>query len=496
MIVFMNKADESKLAMIKYLSFHPEGCALESLAEYLTLSVRTAGRYFNSLTEDCAILFHSEDFILIKQAGMITLSVSDNLSYNYFIDRLHVMYTERSFEYTIIQTLLSKKFATINELSEELFISPSNLYRYLYKIEHIIQKFGMEFSFFDNQSDLNFIYEEKNIRFFSYFFYWSCIKGIHIPPFTYRKERIIQITDSLNLDDSQNWLPSKSAQISYLCYITSVRHKQKNHTIDLSTDVQEILTVFFEINDLSPLFLPFSTENESMTERLFFNLFIRLTISEMDSSKIKQEITDNLLPLDNSLTQYSYHLLKMISDTFNIHFTQEEYAHFFYYSLITFLLVDYLQINLPDEFREIQHRSIIDQQTTEYNEHILKQATLLFSDFKSKYPLPDGNERTVIGLIGIIIDSRKKSPLMIGIHYAKSIIGESVIQQKLTYMFNPENVKFTTDINKADLIISDSYAPTNDISHFFYLDSLTDSLRWEKLFDYVKKHLSEKAFLL
>lgn len=486
MIIFMNKTDSQKLALLKHAFNTSPFCTIDSLARYLAVSTRTVERYFKELQSDCQSLFQADDFHLERIDGKVILEIKSHLSPHYVLDRLHVEYTERSIEFKLVHSLLLKKYNHINELADELFLSPSSLYRLLNKIEPIMQTFNLRLSFFDTSSTNNFEYEEKNLRAFTYYFYWFSLKGIHLEPLELHKETVKNIEASINWLHYEDWLPSKKEQIRYICAITSFRQKRKHEPLQMPHDIQLILQAFSATNDLSTICTPLMPLKADDIERLFFNLFLRLMVFGLDSTEQKQQIVHDLRNLDLPLIRDCKTLLSTVSQRFELSFSDEQSATFFFDYLLILLYIFYLDIKLPDEFKELDHLDVFNQSKVQGSSSLFRQVQDFYPDCHFNQPIPAEHQLAIIGFICLMIDSQKKPPIRVAIQYSINFMGEPTIKQKLRDVFSADTLLFTTNYNEATLIISDCFAPATGTRDFFYMDSLTDPLRWELLIDFVK----------
>ncbi|WP_314060980.1 helix-turn-helix domain-containing protein [uncultured Vagococcus sp.] len=496
MVNLMNKTDFQKLSLLKQAFQTGPNATIDSLAAHLEVSTKTTNRYLTELQADCHSLFPDNQFLLDKQNKSIQITVAPNLSPHYIIDRLHVMYTERSIDYQIIDALLLKKYTNINQLADALFLSPSSLYRILYRLEPFIQKFGMKFSFFDNFDSLNFEYQEKNLRFFSYFFYWSSLKGIHLEPHSSHKKVVQDIDAQIDWQRYGSWLPSKKEQIRYICSITTLRNQQGHSTIDISEEIQEILTIFYSVNDLSTICRVLLEQTDNQLERLFANLFFRLTVSDMDSTDQKETIVQQLLTCDNQIILKAQDMLDLICQHFQLTLSKKDYSYFFFYYILIVLLTEYIDVDLPEDFLEINDLSLSTKNNDQYSNSLIEQATYFVEKTGPIHGITKEHPQYLISLVCMLIDSVKLPALRIAVQYSKNFMGPSIIEKKLISLFGTESIEFTHNQKEADLVISDCFGSTYSDKAYFYMESLTDSLRWEDLFDYIRKQISRRFFQL
>lgn len=495
MYTFMNKADYQKLVLLKHIVHAAPESTLADLCQQMNLSQRTIERYLKEIETDCQEISELESFTFEKKNNYITTSFPNKLSPQYVSDRLNAEYIIKTVEFSILRNLLLKKFSSINELADALFISPSSLYRLLYKLEPVIQKFDMSFSFFDNTSDLNFIYDEKKLRFFFYYFYWTALKGIPIEPMEEHKELISEIDDTINLEHFNTLLPSKKAQIRYLCAITSIRMNMTEQVIDIPKDLVSIAKIFTDVNDLSHSLNTLHDLPNNHSEKLFFNLFARCIIGEVDSFSHKKEIFNALSEKNLPLVNDCHNLLKSFEQYTNIKLSEEDYITFFYYFLETLIFIDYFKVSFPPEFKRIPYLEIFNKESKHSNNTILKSVQEFYNDFQFSIKVPANNDQIIIAILCSIIEIQDNQPLKIAVQYSKNTSGAFLIRKKIQKFFPNDIFLFTDDYSQVDIVISDCFEPTDKkIEHFFYMDYLDDELRWYSLFDYLTQILKDLNF--
>lgn len=495
MFIFMNKTDFQKLTLLKLIFHTTPDSTFSHLSQQMDLSQRTIERYLKDIETDCQAIPELKDFYFKKIDSHITAIFPNNLSPHYISDRLHVSYTEKSIEFNIIRTLLLKKYNSLNELADELFISPSSLYRLLYKLEPMMEKFDIKFSFFDSHSDLNIHYDEKKLRLFSYYFYWNSLKGLHLEPFDEHKMLVKEIDDAIAWGNFNSLLPSKKEQIRYLCTITSLRVKVSKQELVLPPDLIKIAQIFMVTNDLSLFLAPLRELPVEHIERQFFNIFSRIIMGEIDSFEQKKEMFDAFSKEDLSLVNDCHNLLHSFENHFKLSLSEEDYVTFFYYFLQTFIFLDYFQVGLPVEFKGFNDLDLFNKKTDLSKSTILKQATDFYETCQFSITIPKEHERIIIATICSIIEVQDNPPLKIAIQYSKNTVGAFLIRKKIQQFFSHESFIFTNDYSQIDIVISDCFVPVNtDVRYFFYMDSLDGELRWNALFDYLAKVLKDSNF--
>lgn len=138
----MNKLERN---ILLELLNHQDPITSEKLAMQLGVSSKTIRRYLQELKEVC-LQFGA--VILIKPAIGITLNITDEKQFNAFLnenrdDQLPNTPDERT-DYLLNLLLFTTKFHKVNNIADELFISPSRLGLDLKNLREFLKKYDLE----------------------------------------------------------------------------------------------------------------------------------------------------------------------------------------------------------------------------------------------------------------------------------------------------------------------------------------------------------------
>lgn len=138
----MNKLERKIL--LELLNHH-DPIASEKLSLQLGVSSKTIRRYLQELKETC---LHHGALIVIKPAIGITLSITNEKQFNAYLnedrdDQLPNTPEER-IDYLLNLLLYSTQFHKVNDIADELFISPSRLGLDLKNLRKILKKYDLE----------------------------------------------------------------------------------------------------------------------------------------------------------------------------------------------------------------------------------------------------------------------------------------------------------------------------------------------------------------
>lgn len=490
MVTFLSKTEASKVQLLRYLALNNLSAPVDDIAEHFHVSNRTISRRFNDLKKDCQQVFLEEDLQFTKKNGNFSIQLEGEVPLNYVVDYLRLTYIRQSVEFDILNRLLTHKYESIQELADELFLSPPNLYRYLYTLEPLIKKFDMSFLFIDNPSDLNLIYTERRLRLFTYYFYWNFYKGLEIPEALRQQEGQKQLIRTVI---GHHLLPTKQAQISYMAGISRTRIKQ-GRIIDMESEIFQILTIFTQTNDVSQSFAFFNELgwNDSTKERHFFNYLMRLKIAEVDDDQQKHETVTNLLKLNTPIINESRALVEKSLAHLAIRLSDKNLIQFYYHSAIFFVYANYFNIDLPEEFGVLRKVNLYDQE--ERNTGLIKRVSDFYQEFNADHRIPEEYDEMVKGVISFSLHAEEKKKLVIAIQLSKNIMAEPLVKAKLGNIFNPNVLKFTQNVSEADIIVSDSYEGSFPNKAYFYMTNLEDNSQYKQLFHFIENALFVKEF--
>ncbi|MBP1043604.1 helix-turn-helix domain-containing protein [Vagococcus sp. BWB3-3] len=491
MVTFLSKTEAAKVQLLRYLASNELSAPVTELAEHFGLSSRTITRHFDDLKKDCLSLSLGDDLDFDKKAGVFSIHLTGSTPMNFLVDYLRLNYIRNSVEFDILNRLLNRKYDNIQELADELYLSPPNLYRYLYTLEPIIEKFDMSFSFIDNPSDLNLIYKERRLRLFTYYFYWNFYKGLEVPK---PLKGVATTSKSESQFFGDELLPTKQAQILYMAGISRTRIEQGKF-ITMNEEISLIAETFIRVNDLSQEFSFFdeiALQQDMTNERYYFNFMMRLKIPDLDNEEQKHEIVKELLKLKTPLAVESRELVEKSLAHFGAVLSKKNLDQFYYHSTIFFVYANYFNIDLPEEFGVLRKANVYD--IGHENTGLVKRVSDFYQEFNADHHVPKEYDEMLKGVISFSLHEKEQKELTIAMQLSKNIMAEPLVKEKLGNIFNPNVLKFTQNASEADIIVSDSYEGTFPSKSYFYMSDLEDGAQLKQLFHFIENALFVKEF--
>ncbi len=327
---FIDKTAEKKLALFKLLFFSDNLVSVKDLLTQLQFSKSALFRYLKELEEDLALTFDSQSFLLINHNNAYSYKSESQLDKSLIVNRLNLYYVKGSIRFKIITALYKKRYTSVDEIANDLYVSPSYLYRQLKAIYAFFDDFHLKLTFKpDSNQSTNFVGSEIHQRFFFAYFYWSVFKGIEWP-FKRLPESMYDLYYKNEIDKKfpkGNLAPAKATQIGYLLTITFWRVNSRKEYVQLEEELIEILTAISEVNDISSSIattwtqLPEEIDNQ---ERLFFNFFTRVEVASVDNDEMKEQISKHLLTINSDLVAYCVTFLEEVQQHFDLKMTSQK----------------------------------------------------------------------------------------------------------------------------------------------------------------------------
>lgn len=489
---------EKKMQLFKLLLFQNDFITITELKEELTMTSKMLSRYIAQLSVDIEHFFPRNSLFLVKDQQKIQLYNNSEFPFYYLIDMLETEYIQQSHTFHIISALLSKKYTSQLDLAEDLYISQATLYKQLAQLKLVLNKFQLDISFKEDSGyeSTTLVGDQKNIRIFMYNFYWYTFKGLKWP-FKNDPEK--------NINEASlpyNPAPSEKKKLNYIIAVTSICSSQEMQPLTLDSELRTIATIFLKINDLSDLINDNLTHLSTQTkndEKLFFNLFIRLFIPNLDTDHQSIQISEELLASNSFIVRYCHTLIEQITIHFSLTISKTVQIEFLNLLILFQIYMVYFPVD-PSLFIHLRYPMDLDidedkklerkkEEINTFYQHFLKE----FQFDISTIPNPLYNQAGLITLIYSFLESNMNKKIVISVHNSKNVAAEKFIENKIKLIFSNNIIELTNDIYQADLVISDSYeGPIK--SNFFYLEKVYTPKTWNDIFICIKNLILDKHF--
>ncbi|WP_317912688.1 helix-turn-helix domain-containing protein [Carnobacterium maltaromaticum] len=440
-----------------------------------------------------------EKFQIVKMGMFYSVShpknSSPNMATSYYKLKLAYLTSSTAFQLLILLTVNTK--TDISTLTDQLFISKAHFYRNLKKLSTFL--LPLSISIRTKNGILQLTGDEIVIRLVLTLLIATTHQTLEWPFPQFPKELI---TNSKKYHQLKDRLPLNSDYyLAFIFAVTNIRLRNKYFLNNSTTvDAEPLFSIMRNTNDLSSDFDQFPPNFPlekfySNLERDFFNMFLRLTLPNVDTPSQKLEIGMSFLDSNHHVARYCSSLCNSFFSHFSLKENKEYSAEFMYYAVIYHAsefylssgIIDSIGINskIPNLFNRSNKLDEIFEFLQEFKESYPKNKinSLNFSDKFYKY-------FSHIALLFL----RMKQPTQIKIHicYTTNIYGTDFLKERIASIFSEKSVLFTSKPEKADLIITNLSSDNfTSIPHYFFPD-IYDYQAFKKLFSVIQDIFFEK----
>ncbi|WP_348921145.1 helix-turn-helix domain-containing protein [Enterococcus rotai] len=480
---FIKKNEEKKFELLKRLLYSRHGLNIQRLVQTSQESKSTIYRYIQQINEELHLLFIEIPIQIEQKNSLFYIALPDSLNIAYVLDTVRLSYVHISPENLIFAAAAGKNHISLESLAQSINLSPSYTYKSLSDINKQLSYFKVKIAFGDSSQKSNVYGAEADVRFFLFYMYWNSHKAISWPFKTspsYFKDLPLPINTVL--------APSQYIRLNYHQSITYWRILYLQEKITITDDFIDYLIILDKENP-TEFTIDFSsslTWEELRNEQVYFSFLTRFFIADIDTKKGKQRTAqlfiDSRLPLTISCTA----LLDLIQKEYDLVMTHKEYLFYYYNLMIALLYVHYIEIDYYSALENEDRISSLDNDKPFFSVKEKEINTLVVHFFETdpflKSFITKGLVTYMTNLLYCIIDStQKRKPLYIFCQYSQNFYMLNKIRSYLLTTFGHETIKFTMDIKRADLVISDSYEGDINNRKFFYFDAPYDPTTWEAL---------------
>lgn len=483
MDLFLTDLQVKKIAILRFLVLNNNTVLSKDLALEFNVSIKSVNRYCQSLDEDLIVHFDKALFFIDNHLGIITLKGPQKAVPSYVLNYLTFYYVRDSINFKIINALLSGRFKNVVDLADSLYLTPASLYAHLYQLDPILKEFDLSFNWEKQVSGLNFVYDEKKIRYFAYLFYWKYYKGL-IPLSSGQNTN--EINKAIEKYFTKNEFISKKQQFTYLAHINCWLHHQTKPLL-ITTQSLNMLRTISSVLDYSVILKtvnPLTSEDEC----LFFNLLVRISISSVDSFETKSTIVSLFKKENSQIFQSYYRLHDKLLSAFNCTASEEDSIIFFYNMIFLSLYNTEISIPIENEFLSVFNSNFYKDTSNMQSTDLEKIYHLYLSEINTAKPF--SKNLSLLICWNLVTSQQAPDKIKISVNYSQNALGDSLIKKRIIQLFNSELIEFTTEMANADIVISDSTYFAESQQQFIYMDRLTDPLCWNNLFNTLQRKVT------
>lgn len=407
-------------------------------------------------------------------------------------------FLSNSLSFQILVELFNNKSLSLNKLSSVLFISNNRCYKLIVQLNKALAFYQLTIQINDNLIEVNG--DEQNIRFMYWYLLFHGTQNLNWP-LSYVPHNLIKNTFSLYRDRYLLNKPlSTQSSVDFYLAILYVRLNKGNYQPFFKTLSSSILQSLLDVHDITyalkhfPINIPTINNNElEHNERKSFNLIMRFLDSEIDTMEEKIKIGNTFLKKNHPVTIF----YKKLNTAFINNYLKKDVENilplFMYYTVLYHEFSYNYSYSQDDiiKMNPLNHNNLI-YETSNFSIDLKNYIYTFVEAYPAfTFSLP----KTTLQIIGVLhyslYISYYKDYLSVFVQYSKTPIGNSFIKGKLRHVFNDESLIFTSCIEHADIIISDSIEYEKKEGNTFFLEDIYNVSLWKELYIFIQELLFE-----
>lgn len=418
-----------------------------------------------------------KEFIVIKKSGHVQIHSSFKVqaidaAYNL---KLQLLKKNTLFNYTIL--LLTRASLNRMEILDELFISTS----YLNKLTHTLNKYFSTFDFgiATVKRQYSLVGNEVNIRLFSYLFLQDSFQDIEWPFHNISPKSIRENVPEEILVDSHKRSNTKKRALYILYAILQTRVKSQNYVIQPTNKlIQTLFKMVQENFDVALIFQQNSLgsleKDVKKTEIDYFNFLSRIFISDIIPKKKKIHLGRTFSREKHPYCTLSSEIFRASSILINDHTSKDDYFLFHYY-ITLFNTFYFLVGETLDCFTNLFISPL------SYHSHVKNEYMSTIRTNLAGLTISENHKKYLSSLLYTLYTSEMKSEVTLYLQLSKDFTASFFIENRLSNLFNPEQIIITDNYSLSDIVITDTLGRTESNKKIFYLDSIDNENRWKEL---------------
>ncbi|CAK20201.1 helix-turn-helix domain-containing protein [Listeria welshimeri] len=418
-----------------------------------------------------------KNFIVINKSGSVQIQSTFELTaldsaYNL---KLQLLKKNTLFNYSIL--LLTRTSLDQTEVTEELFISIS----YLNKLTHTLNKFFTTFNFTISvvKGQYSLTGNEMNIRLFSYLFLQDSFQDIEWPFNNISLESIRENVPEEILIDSHKRSNTKNRSLYILYAILQTRVQNQNYVVQPTNKlIQALFKMVKENLDIALIFqqdrLGFLEKKVKNTEIDYFNFLSRIFISDIIPKTDKINLGRIFAKENHPYCILSIDILKTSSVLVKDQTSEDDYCLFHYY-ITLFNTFYFLVGDTLDSFTSLFIPPL------SYHSHVQNDYMSTIKAILASLTITENHKKFLSNLLYTLYTSEMTSEVMIYLQISKDFTASFFIENRLSNLFNSEQIMITDNYSLSDVVITDTLERTASNKKIFYLDSIDNENRWKEL---------------
>lgn len=448
------------------------------------------------------------NMLLISNPSTISYKINQDQLFNYYIestnemDITYLFFTfqnyliKKSLQFQTILYIYNSSSVTISNLSSYLFVTKNSCYRIIAQLNQSLSPFKVTVS--TKNDRVSFEGSEKSLRFMYWYIFVITCQSLEWP----FQHTSLDFIHSSYSGYREKFLPSKSLsttiRVDFFLAIQYARISKGQYVQDFGPISTSIIQTFMDVNDITEhiMHFPIGTKiikhaHNELAERQLFNLFIRVIDPKIGELSKKKEIGRRLMTLDNPVTKFH---VKLNTAFINRYFkkNKEDMLPIFMYHTVLYHTSSFHHSYSQDD---VINSDLLNNDELIYNKSEFSKSIVNFIEtFMNTTPCDTFSLSVpAVKLIGVLhyslFTSYYKDSIYIYIQYSKTPIGSTFIKGKLCQIFNEDSLLFTSNIEEADIIISDTIEYQQNNATKFFIDDIYSTKNWKDLYLVITEHL-------
>ncbi|MBK0084299.1 helix-turn-helix domain-containing protein [Lactococcus sp. S64] len=482
----LSKLMQRQIKILYYVLGRSE-TSIKEISEFFSFPKSIVKRTILDINNQFLNRFGKQDFIESSNFGVVKINskyLSEGLD---SVNKMKLSLLKDSIPFKFCVLLITNVSMSAIEIKNTLFISAPYLDKILYRLRRYLRRFNL------NVEVKKGVYaitgNELHIRIFSFLILSQTFRNIEWPYTIISLDEVkkkVKVSDMVRLKYKTQ---AKKYSVYYLfaIFYTRIRgnHGINQYDSNVQKDLFKVLFTQFSLDNMEDKSYKDALSQTifSEVEVYYFTFLLSISNSDMISKKNKIKLGKFLIHYNHPYCQQVNEILK---EQFTYNENNEESYFLMSYILNMAIISSYLMEDTVIEFNKLiasDHLPYLDSKENEVNEYWLNTSAI---------ELGDNQKEVVKRILYSFNNISKKSNLIIFLEMANDLSSSQYIEFKLRQTFNSERIKITNDIEKANMIITDTFEDLKYNDKVFYLDSINNKNAWSELQMYILKTFMSK----
>lgn len=490
----MKKNEITKLKLLSVLFVNDKIIAKE-LEKLLQTPATTTSRMVANLKEDLEAVF--DDHIQIKEKNQFFyLTRNSDISRTEAANKLYYHYLEDSLDYQIFKQIMFENEVHILKLCAEINISQSYCYSKIKKINIYLKAFQLKIV--SEAFNISIDGPETHIIFFIFLIH-DMIHNMENQPWDNHEKKLALTKDSVTYEQVDRIPVTHLDTFSSFMETYDQRKKYLNNIEIKRDDIRDIYHLVIAENDFFATNYDSATTNDDAV--IFYNLFMRSIIPNIDSYEQRVAIGKNFINLqDNIIVSNALTTVdKIIDSVFSevISDTNERYYEMIYLVSLYTSYIDILGIDFKSRVKQpikdhildfVQHQAApLEIKITE----LVTETSQVYRNWENK------TKKDYIKIISKVLYSMvysyQQPTYNIMVDTFCFLLGEYSIQKQIMSYFSTNHINFVEDYSQVDLLITDRSVSYGNQTPVFFLYDIHCTTSWENLLTTIMRQTHRKT---